>query len=370
MTTVYINGKFIGQRVTGVQRVASRLVQALDARLSEAGSDADTRWVLLCPPEGEPPQLQRIEVHRIGTVAAGLHFWEQVFLPLASRRGVLLSLAGSAPALKAKQVCTFHDAAIFDQPQAYSRRFLLWYRFLFKWLSRRARLVITVSDFSRSRLMTHLGVAPDRIAVVRSGCEHLDAVVPDPNILKKFGLKPERYFMVVGSANPTKNHAGVIRAFRALQIDPEVRLVIVGGGPEAVFADAGPASEGEAIIRTGRANDAQLKALYQHAAALVFPSFYEGYGLPPLEAMACGCPVVAASAASLPEVCGDAAAYVDPHSIEQISAVMQALLDDSLLRDEFRRKGAAHATRLTWPVAASSLLASLSRAGLTGAAPE
>ena len=129
---LYINGKFTAQPTTGVQRVASRLVQALDAR----PQGLPVRCVLLCPPGGRPPALQRIECVFIGRRGEPLHWWEQWRLPRAARGGCLLNLAGSAPWWARRQVCMIHDAAVFDRPEAYAPAFVRWYRALFGHLAR------------------------------------------------------------------------------------------------------------------------------------------------------------------------------------------------------------------------------------------
>lgn len=367
-TTCYINGKFTAQPTTGVQRVAARLVQALDARAAgRTGRTGRTglpgRWVLLCPPAGQPPKLQHIECRVLGRRQGSLHWWEQLRLPLAARDGWLLNLAGSAPFAARRQVCMIHDAAVFDHPEAYSTAFVRWYRLLFRHLARRGDTLLTVSAFSQARLAAALGVAPGRLAVVPNGADHLQGVTPDDAVLQRLGLQGQRYFLAVASANPTKNLALLVAAFAALPATPSAgpaaRLVIVGGSNARVFAGARSLADPPGVWRTGPVGDAPLKALYQHAQALVFPSIYEGFGLPPLEAMACGCAVIAANAAALPEVCGNAALYVDPHDQAALTAAMQRMLDDPALLRRLRQQGPAHAARYAWARSADRLLAAL-----------
>lgn len=351
MTTIYLNGKFTAQRTTGVQRVASHLVQALDAQVTG-------HWVLLCPPGAELPRLQRIEVHTTGWVGMPLHLWEQLVLPVAARGGLLVNLAGAAPAFARRQACLLHDAAVFDHPEAYTRTFVAWYRWLFRRLAAHATRLLTVSDYSRERLALHLGLPAARIGFVPNGADHLDDVVPDADVLQSLGLHEVRYLLAVASANPTKNLAALIAAFARLPADPALRLVIVGGRNERVFTDA-TLADPPGVLRTGPQSDAQLKALYAGATALVFPSLYEGFGLPPLEAMACGCPVAAARAAAIPEVCGDAVLYFDPLSVDAISQALCQMLTDAPLRERLREVGQARAEAFRWQASAAAIQAAL-----------
>jgi glycosyltransferase involved in cell wall biosynthesis len=261
-----------------------------------------------------------------------------------------------------------HDAAVFDHPEAYTRRFVSWYRWLFRHLARHALVLLTVSDFSRERLAWHLRVSRSRFTLVPNGGDHLDAIEPDLNVLDRHGLRGKRYLLAVGSDNPTKNHAALLAAFARLQQDSELLLAIVGGRNDAVFAGA-PRIEPPGVVRTGALGDAQLKAMYMHALALVFPSLYEGFGLPPLEAMSCGCVVAAARATSLPEVCGSAALYFDPNDVDDMISSLQRLCADGALRQTLRVAGARHVAAYTWAASAEELLMSLRLAGLVGDAP-
>jgi glycosyltransferase involved in cell wall biosynthesis len=356
MTTVFINGKFAAQRVTGVQRAAGCIVEAFDRLLPTVSGLDEVRWVLLCPPGASLPALRRIEVLEIGHRAAGLHFWEQVQLPFAARGQLLINLAGPAPLLKRHQICMLHDAAVFDFPGVHTRLFRAWYRFVFRRLARSASVLLTPSAFSKSRLREHLGLPSGRVAVTSGGGEHMRAVSADNAVLQRLGLQPGSYFVAVGSSNPIKNFMSLLNAFAALPSRCDAQLVIVGGANSEVFAAEGAPANVAGLVRAGPVSDAELKALYQSALALVFPSIYEGFGLPPLEAMACDCPVAASNAAAIPEVCGDAVLYFDPSKPHAIAEAMMRLFDEPALRQQLREHGARRAQALNWDGAALVLL--------------
>jgi glycosyltransferase involved in cell wall biosynthesis len=353
MITVYVNGKFLAQRLTGVQRAAREWLRAVDSVLA-SDQEGGGCWVVLHPPEVAPPLLQAIETRGVGWRGMPLHLWEQWSLPRASRDGVVLSLAGSSPWCARRQAATLHDAAVWDQPQAYSWAFRTWYRWLFRHLGRRALKVFTVSEFSRARLGACLHQPVQRFSVLANGADHLDRVDADDQLMFKRGLAGRRYFLAVASANPSKNLKRLVQAYERSGLSSQAQLVLVGSGNDKVFADAAlPTAEG--VLYLGAIDDPSLKALYYGALALLQPSLYEGFGLPPLEAMSCGCPVAASRTAALPEVCGNAAIYFDPLSIEDMADSMGLLMRDALLRERLSRAGRVRAATFNWAASATRL---------------
>ncbi len=333
------NGRFTTQKTTGVQRVARELIAAL---IKVRPHDPVTVLV--------PPQ-PAVAVSGATTVKIGFYkgvVWEQLVLPLFARRGRIVNLGNSASIFIGNQIIYMHDAAVFDTPAHFSRTFRMWYRVMFWILARTSVCVLTNSRFSRDRLAHHCGVPPEKIRVVPLGADHLDALEPDTSVLDKHGLTPDRFVLAVSSMNPTKNFARLIAAFRQID-DPAVDLVIVGMQNTTVFGKQGHVSAAEPNIKyVGYISDEQLKALYQNAACFLYPSIYEGFGIPPLEAMRYGCPVVVGQSAALPEVCADAALYCDPYSQDDIAQQLRTVLDSAELRAELKLKGRLHAEKYRW----------------------
>jgi glycosyltransferase involved in cell wall biosynthesis len=362
MVTIFINGKFLGQATTGAQRYAMEIVSALDVLWSSYAGCQRYEFSLLVP-RGAVRNLPVFKNIRVVELAGyRSHLWEQFTLPLFVRGSFLINLSGSAPLCKRKQLFTIFDGAIFDFPQAYSRSFLMWYRLLFQVQGRFASSLVTLSKFSRDRLCKHLGVHQDQFGIIPCGVDHIHRVVPDERVLEQFDLQRGGYLLAVGSANPTKNFKALIEAFSSLKQEYDIRLVVVGGGNSAVFA-AQEIPVGCRIVTTGRVNDSQLKALYTHARAFVFPSLYEGFGIPPLEAMACGCPVIASNAASIPEVCGDAVGYFDPSSMSSMQDALGKVIVDEYWRAKLRVAGKRKAREYTWEAAARQLVNHLRKVG-------
>ncbi|RZI80003.1 MAG: glycosyltransferase family 1 protein, partial [Rubrivivax sp.] len=180
------------------------------------------------------------------------------------------------------------------------------------------------------------------------------------SVLSRHELHGRPFFLAVASANPTKNLSLLREAHeqwaRKAGPDRAAPLVLVGGSNSRVFRTDAPPSTDTVCITTGTISDGELKSLYQHALALVFPSVYEGFGIPPLEAMHCGCPVIAARAASLPEVCGSAAHYIDPNQPSSLVDALARLAGDAAYREQLSMAGRARAGHFSWRRSAQRLM--------------
>ncbi len=352
---VFINGRFLSQRVTGVQRYAHETLLAMDTLLAQRQPDSARRFTLLAPPGTVAPTLRAIDFKTVGPFAG--HAWEQLVLPLAARGGWLLSFGPTGPLVKRGQLVTIHDAAVHAVPEAFSRKFRVLYKLLLPALVRRTELVMTVSDFSRSEIVRHFGGQNERLRVSGEGWQHVGRFGSDVSILERNALRSRGYVLAVSSITPHKNFKLIAQAVAKLGV-ADFDIAVAGAVDARIFGALGPNALGSVKL-LGYVNDAELRALYEHAAAFVYPSFYEGFGIPPLEAMALGCPVLASRAASIPEVCGDAAWYFSPHDADELSSLMQRLVADPSARSLLIEKGRERLAQYSWEAAARCHLEAL-----------
>jgi len=342
---ITINGRFLTQSVTGVQRYAIELIQALDALLASGEIDR-TRYAveIVAPPGARALNVRHITV-RHGGVLRG-HLWEQFELPWLARDSLLVNLCNTAPIAKVNQVVTIHDAAVRAVPHAYGRMFRAWYRLLLPWIARMSKRVFTVSQFSKSELIRWFAMPEKKCVVISEGKEHIESVKSDNGILTRFGLIDKPFVLAVSSLSPNKNFRAIVEALQWLG-DVQFDLVIAGGTNPRIFADSTQLLP-DFVKHVGYVSDGELKALYEHASCFIYPSLYEGFGLPPLEAMTCGCPVIVSNRASLPEVCGDAALYCDASDSRSIADQIVRLMGDAELRASLRERGLKRAGGFSW----------------------
>ena len=297
-------------------------------------------------------------VHRAG------HAWEQLALPVLAARlqaRALLCPANLAPLSFPRNVVVIHDAAALRHPEWYSRTYAAWQRRLLPALARRAMHVVTVSEFSRGELCELLGLAPERVSVVAGGVDAAFTVDADPAPARAALGLGRPYVLCVASQTARKNLRALVPAARALAADGVD--VVVAGGQRPQFAREQGLEE---LRLLGHVDDALLPGLYAGAEAFVLPSRYEGFGLPVLEAMACGTPVVAAVTTALPATCGDAARLVEPTG-EAVRDALESLLRDPAERNRLLAAGRLRAARFTWERTARELDALLR--ALPGAGP-
>jgi glycosyltransferase involved in cell wall biosynthesis len=254
---------------------------------------------------------------------------------LEAASAVHYPLTIALPEVRRPFAVTLHDIVHHDLP--FSRAERLFRLAAYDRSARRAALVIVPSEFVRGRVADRLGVPHERIRVALHGIDH-ERFTPGDADREPFLLYPARPW-------PHKNHERLLEAFARLRADrPELQLVLTGGGH-------GPGPQPPGVVVRGLVPADELVSLYRRAAALVFPSLYEGFGAPPLEAMACGCPVACSTAGSLPEVVGDAARTFDPRSAEEMAAAIADVLDHPA---DWAERGPTRAAMFTWDASAQA----------------
>ncbi|MGC0369599.1 glycosyltransferase family 4 protein [Microbacterium sp. SLBN-111] len=333
---VVINGRFLTHTPTGVQRWAREITRRLADRL---------RVVIVAPPGDLIEPDLGAPILRVGRLRG--HAWEQVSLPRFLRSigsPLLIGLANTGPTFYRPQIASHLDITWVRHPESFAPSFRLLYGAIVPGLLRRSAHVLTCSDFSAGELVAHFGLPREKITVAHA------AVAPG---FRADGPRydiGEPYLLAVSSPNRHKNFDALMAAFDGARLSTIRRLLIVGHQARAFQSRT--EEESERVEFLGRVDDDQLMALYRGAAAFAFPSLYEGFGIPPLEAQRMGTPVLAARAASLPEVLGDSALWVDPTDVADIRRGIENLDADPNLRARLSLAGRENEKRFSWDTAA------------------
>ena len=331
---VAVNGRCLMHPLIGVSRYTSQVVRRL---------------------------AERLRILQPGEHFSGLrgHWWEQIHLPPQLKRGeVLWSPANTGPLAVENQVLTLHDVSPIEHPEWFSPAFAGWYRFLLPRLVQKVRKVITVSQFSQNRILEILHLPQEKVLCIPDGVDYSQFYPADPAEIKRICLKYELrddYFLVVGTLEPRKNLRRLLEAWEGVNHAMPGLSLILAGGASSNFrqADLDPLPGGVNCL--GYVNDQDLTALYSGAVALILPSLYEGFGLPALEAMACGAPVVAARAGGVPEVVGEAGMYMNPLDSQEMADCLIKIAGDRELQDAMRRRGLERARLFSWDQTAQAI---------------
>ena len=350
--TIYVNGRFLQQPITGIQRYGRELLRVWDELIDSGEIDSEqvTIEVLVPRTKVDAPRLRHINVRQVGRFKGQL--WTQLELPVQSRDGLLFSPDNLQPLLApllGPSVVTVHDLTFKLFPQAHTTPFRLLYGLLISNGIRNAKALITSTEAERANILGHYPGARDRIAVVHLGArsEQLANADQDGNR----DVRPtERYILWVGSLISRKNPQGAIDAAVLVNQQMRLPLIVVGSGhrgmqkPEIRI----PANDDSVQFANRVSSSDDVIALYRNAVCLLFPTFYEGFGLPALEAMAHGCPVITSDIPVMREVCGDAALYCNPHDPGDIADKVRMLAENSEMRAQLRRRGLGRARQFSW----------------------
>lgn len=342
---VFINARFLTEPLTGVQRWGREYLRELDGMLEDGAIDSSRyEFILLSPTQpADMPEYAHLQLRVKGLLRS--HLWEQLELPRLAK-GFLLNLKNTAPVRHRNMMVLIHDLQVFARPETHTGLFNLVYRWIMPRAAKRAKVLAAVSKHTAKEIHRFFGLPQELVHVLLEGHEHVLRIEANNTILKDHNLTNGSFLLAVSSLNPNKNFAAILRAMKLA--DVRVPLVIAGGTNPKVFEGDGVDSLPENAIHVGRVSDGELRALYENALGFVYPSFYEGWGLPPGEAMLLGCPVIASHTTSLPEVCGEAALYCDPASDESIAKQLFRLVEDGPLRQELAALGRAQSNQFSW----------------------
>lgn len=364
LRTWTINGRFATQPVTGVQRYAHEIMRALDAHIDSGHPLARALEVELLVPEAAalPYELRAIRT-RVAEGPGG-HLWEQLVLARAARGGIL-SFCNTGPLRVRKQIVCIHDVNTRLCPESYSAQFRLLYRVLHPALGRVAERISTVSYFSAGEI-ARLGIAvPGKVSVIPDGHEHALRWQARHSDATRAVAGPDT-IVIIGSPAPHKNVGLVLGLADELKKEG-LRVAVAGARDARVFSGVANVAEADNIVWLGRVSDEELAALLGDCLCLAFPSFTEGFGLPALEAMARGCPLVVSDRASVPEICGDAALYASPDDAQAWLRQLIALRRGVELRQRLAAQGPAQAAKYSWGKSAELYLEAMARSdGVSG----
>jgi glycosyltransferase involved in cell wall biosynthesis len=315
-STIYINARFLTQKTTGVQRFAIELSKRL--------IKINPNIVFLSPSNIFNKELAfELKVKIIGKLSS--HLWEQIELPLylkSKGNPLLINFCNTGPLFYSNQIVTIHDLAFIINPKWFSKKFSLLYSFLIPKIATKAKQIFTVSNSSKMEIVKLLNQPNDKISVIYNGITFTNKAE-----LYQKPLYDKKYFLTVCSIDPRKNLHKLIQAFDLLK-NEDVDLLIIGGTNKS-FANNFNKNINQQVKFLGYVNDSELINYYQNAVCFVYPSLYEGFGLPPLEALALGTKVIVSDIPSLREVCTEhALRYFNPNSTSSIIDALEFAIKD------------------------------------------
>jgi glycosyltransferase involved in cell wall biosynthesis len=356
-----------GYRQAGVSRYIDQLLRRL-LRLPSGD-----RWTVYAPAGvapfiGSPPHT-RLRESRLPTTNPLVRIlWEQCFAPLLALRdrpAALFCPLNVVPFLTpCPSVVAVHDLAFLRFPELRGPAKRRYLTLLTRASVHRAARVLTVSEFTRREVIELLGVAPEKVTTTLNGGDERLGPLPPEDVARFRAAHqlPAQFLLFLGTLEPRKNLTTLLRAYARTKASIRMPLIVAGGKGwmfESIFALVEELGLQHAVRFAGFVPQEELGLWYNAATAFVYPPLYEGFGLPALEAMQCGTPVVTSNAASLPEVVGDAALTVDPTAVEQLAAALARVATEPALRDELRARGLAQARRFSWDQTAAATLDAL-----------
>ena len=319
MHEIVVNGRFLARRITGVERYGREILQLIG---------------------------NSCRVERPGRILNGAmgHAWEQIILPRkVNSHSTLWSPANTGPLWISNQVLTIQDISPLEHPEWFQKSFAVWYRLFLPLLAKRVRRILVPSEYVKRKVIARFGV--ENILVTSAG---VNEEVFHPGVSRHSFDLPAHYILFVGSLEPRKNLAMLLQAWIKIKDEFADMWLVIAGYAGKVFQPVNFPHEMERVRFLGYIPDADLPSLYAGAKLFVFPSSDEGFGLPALEAMACGTPVIISNGGALPEVAGEAGMVFNLSETEGLLKAMRVCLCDERLCLSLREKGLSHASLFSW----------------------
>lgn len=345
---IAVNARFLTQQITGVQRFALEISRAL----RDLCEENDIRFFA---PKNIRLQSEanELKVEIIGSHTG--HLWEQFDLPCHLKKlgnPPLLNFCNTAPIFYGNKLSTLHDITYIRFPHTYSKTFRYFYRFVMPLVLKTSKHIFTVSEFSRKEIVEYYHIPSDKITVVYNAVDKSFLPQQDEN------LKKENYLLAVSSVKENKNFGMILKAFKEVSKQKNnLKLFIVGDLKNENFSsiDLKRYINNPGIKLLGRVSDNQLVKLYSNAIAFLFPSLYEGFGIPILEAQACGCPVIASNVSSMPEVLNDSGDLINPTKIDDFVKAINNIVDNDDYRNQLITKGFQNQSHFSWTQSAKKI---------------
>lgn len=340
MPNITVNIRCLNKRTTGVQRYTSEVIKYF------------------------PKEVQQIAPSNVFSNNIALeNIWEQLALPLTLKGNLLWSPANIGPILYKNQILTIHDVRPFESNNnnhfSFNNVFAKWYRYALPKLAANVKHIITVSNFSANRIIHNLGVKSNKISVIPCGIDHQKfykrSEIEIEDFIKKNKLPGKNYILSVSSLLPHKNFRSLLEAWKLISesLPEDIYLVLAGDLPKhgACKIDHMPPR----VHYVGHIEDIDLPILYSGAMFFILVSLYEGFGLPILESMACGTPVLASNTTSIPEVMNESGIIINPLSVNDIASNIESLTLDAQLRKQLSIKGLKNAANYDWKITSNKI---------------
>ncbi|RNL53952.1 glycosyltransferase family 4 protein [Pedobacter jejuensis] len=368
MTKVLINGLLLNQDYSGVQYSIEYFIEALGAQNSK---NYHFTVLLSHNYSGSLKERTNLTLKRISFNTSGRMkriFYENVFLPIYFRRGGFRfyhSPGYVLPLLKIPAIVTVHDIIPLDFPRFSKDETVIYYKLFLRSSLKAASGIIAVSNCVKDDIMRKFpDILASKIHVVHHGIHskflRVSNIETLENVRERYHL-PEKYMLFLGNIEPRKNLISIFRAFDVFKNRSSIPCKLVIAGKKGwkyseVFDFLDKTSHKDDIIFTGYVRDADIPALYSMSEVFLFPSWYEGFGMPALEAMACGCPVIISNRGALPEITGKNCLIVDPSDISELAESMTNILSNGQVRDMLIANGLKWSGQFTWALAATKTL--------------